>query len=104
LLRQKSFYPIYPPPEQVCIDYEAWNESAQLGTTSPNFFIVSSDLSTFVKEVNGCTCLNTGRLVRGSGFGSYALIQIKPSPTVDEKENSNLNSVIQPVSVTFHKL
>ena len=104
MLRQKSFYPIYPPPEHVCVDYEAWNECAKIDSTNPNFFIVSSDLSTFVKEVNSCTCLNTGRLIRGTGFGSYAFIQIKPSPSVDEKENSNLNSVTQPVTVTFHKL
>ena len=105
MLRQKSFYPIYPPPEQISIDYEAWHEHAQLGTISPNFFIVSSDLTTFVKEVNNCTCLNTGRLVRGSGFGTYALIQIKGNTSVEEKENSNsTSSIVQPITVTFHKL
>ena len=106
LLRQKNFYPIYPPPEHVCIDYEAWNEHAGLGLTCPNFFIVASDLATFTKEVNGCTCLNTGRLVRGTSFGSYALIQIKPSHGVDEKENTNTNASTtrSPIFVTFHKL
>lgn len=112
-MRQKNFYPIYPPPEHVCIDYEAWLDNAQLNTTTcPNMFIVSSDLATFNKEVNGCLCLNTGRLVRGTSTGSYALINVKSGQNCN-KENNDLNtstntqstsSSSSPISVSFHKI
>lgn len=67
---------------------------------TPNILILSSDLSTFNKEVNGCVCINPGRAVRGTNTGTYALINVKAS-TDDDKENKNLSSSI---SVSFQKL
>ena len=48
LLRQRSFYPIYPPPDHVCVDYEAWEKYARLDA-NPHIFITASDLATFNK-------------------------------------------------------
>jgi DNA polymerase alpha subunit B len=79
LLRQKSFYPLYPPPDHVCIDYEAWSKYARIDTP-PSVFIASSDLTTFDKEVNSCHCVNPGRLVKGTSTGTYAQIVISSGP------------------------
>lgn len=106
LLRQRSFYPIYPPPDQVCIDYEAWLKHARI-ETHPDVFIAFSDLATFNKNVNNCVCLNPGRLVRGTSIGSYVQVTVKPSKnkldetTSDTKERSTEHPNI---SVSFHKL
>lgn len=48
LLRQRSFYPIYPPPDHVCIDYDAWLKHAQIDTV-PRVILAVSDLTTFNK-------------------------------------------------------
>ena len=104
ILRQKNFYPIYPPPDHACIDYEAWNEHAELGSTSPHIFIVSSDLASFNKEVNGCVCLNPGRLVRGTSTGSYAIIQVKASDNKEQSDNKENTTSASSISVTFNKL
>jgi DNA polymerase alpha subunit B len=106
LLRQRSFYPIYPPPDQVCIDYEAWLKHARI-ETHPNVFIAFSDLATFNKDVNNCTCLNPGRLIRGTSIGSYAQITLKPSKNKQDEKTSETQarSPVHPnISVTFHKL
>ena len=105
-MRQRSFYPIYPPPDQVCIDYEAWLKHARI-ETHPDVIIAFSDLATFNKNVNNCVCLNPGRLVRGTSIGSYVQVTVKPSKnkldetTSDTKERSTEHPNI---SVSFHKL
>jgi DNA polymerase alpha subunit B len=48
LLKQRSFYPICPPPENISIDYEAWNKYARIDE-HPHVFIAVSDFATFVK-------------------------------------------------------
>ena len=90
ILRQRSFYPIYPPSDQVCIDYEAWAKYARIDT-HPNVFIAVSDLANFNKIVNECVCLNPGRLVKGTSTGAYAQI------TIDSTTENNVN-------VAFHKI
>ena len=79
LMRQKSFYPLYPPPDNICIDYEAWNQHARINRP-PRIFVASSDLATFNKEVNNCNCINPGRLVKGTSTGTYAQLIISASP------------------------
>lgn len=79
LMRQKSFYPLYPPPDNICIDYEAWNQHARINKP-PRIFVASSDLATFNKEVNNCNCINPGRLVKGTSTGTYAQLIISASP------------------------
>jgi DNA polymerase alpha subunit B len=48
LLKQRSFYPIYPPSDNICIDFEALNEYALIDEL-PKVFITASDLTTFNK-------------------------------------------------------
>jgi len=48
LLRQRSFYPICPPLENISIDYEAWNKYARIDE-HPHVFVAVSDFATFVK-------------------------------------------------------
>lgn len=82
ILRQRSFYPIYPPPENVCIDFEAWNKYARINT-HPRIFIAASDLASFNKEVNNCVCFNPGKLVKGISNGGYAKVVVSNKPIVD---------------------
>lgn len=102
LLRQRSFYPIYPPPDHIPIDYEAWNKYARFDKP-PRVFIAVSDLTTFVKDVNNCVCLNPGKLVKGVSTGSYAQIIVK-------QENNNItdkdqeNKAQSNILVSFHKI
>ena len=43
-----SYYPLFPPSEDVCIDYEEFAEHARL-PCKPDVFIIPSDLRYFVK-------------------------------------------------------
>ena len=81
ILRQRSFYPVYPPAENVCMDFEAWNQYARINT-HPRIFIAASDLATFNKDVNNCICLNPGKVVKGTSNGTYAKIVISKKPIV----------------------
>lgn len=51
ILRQRSFYPIYPPPENVCIDFEGWQNHARI-KKMPRIFITASDMANFNKVNN----------------------------------------------------
>lgn len=83
IMRQRSFYPIYPPPESVCIDFEAWHTHARI-EVPPRVFISASDMANFNKEVNNCTCFNPGKLVKGTSNGTYAKIIVSDKPIVVE--------------------
>ncbi|XP_023420163.1 DNA polymerase alpha subunit B isoform X2 [Cavia porcellus] len=48
ILTQRSYYPLYPPQEDMAIDYENFYAYAQLPVT-PDVFIVPSELKYFVK-------------------------------------------------------
>jgi len=91
ILRQRSFYPIYPPPESVCIDYEAWQRYARIDQ-APRVFIAASDMVNFNKEVNNCVCLNPGKLVKGSSNGTYAKIVVSNKPIVVEANKTIIAS------------
>lgn len=47
-LRLCSYYPLYPPQEDMAIDYESFYTYAQLSVT-PDVFIIPSELKYFVK-------------------------------------------------------
>lgn len=46
--RLRSYYPLYPPQEDMAVDYESFSAYAQLPVT-PDVFIVPSELRYFVK-------------------------------------------------------
>jgi DNA polymerase alpha subunit B len=48
ILSQQSFYPLYPPAEEMNLDLELWAKYAALEVT-PHILILPSDLRCFVK-------------------------------------------------------
>uniref|UniRef100_A0A2R8MDI3 DNA polymerase alpha subunit B n=1 Tax=Callithrix jacchus TaxID=9483 RepID=A0A2R8MDI3_CALJA len=76
ILTQRSYYPLYPPQEDMAIDYETFYVYAQLPVT-PDIFIIPSELRYFVKDVLGCVCVNPGRLTKGQVGGTFARLYIR---------------------------
>ncbi|XP_013419567.1 DNA polymerase alpha subunit B isoform X2 [Lingula anatina] len=94
LLTQHSFYPLYPPSDEVNIDYELFDGHAQLPVT-PHLLVTPSDLKQFIKEVHGCCCLNPGRLAKGQVGGTYATVAVQmPSGDGDTKLIQNIAAQI----------
>uniref|UniRef100_A0A2K6UN47 DNA polymerase alpha subunit B n=1 Tax=Saimiri boliviensis boliviensis TaxID=39432 RepID=A0A2K6UN47_SAIBB len=76
ILTQRSYYPLYPPQEEMAIDYETFYVYAQLPVT-PDIFIIPSELRYFVKDVLGCVCVNPGRLTKGQVGGTFARLYLR---------------------------
>ncbi|KAK0138567.1 DNA polymerase alpha subunit B [Merluccius polli] len=88
LLTQRSYYPLYPPVEDVNMDYEKFQSYGQM-PLSPDVLIVPSELRYFIKEVIGCVCVNPGRLTKGQVGGTYGrLLLQRSSPSEDGKRAS----------------
>ncbi|KAJ8246931.1 hypothetical protein GJAV_G00256910 [Gymnothorax javanicus] len=64
MLTQHSYYPLYPPAEEVNLDYERFQLYGQMSVT-PDILIVPSELRYFIKDAIGCVCINPGRLTKG---------------------------------------
>ncbi|XP_039974908.1 DNA polymerase alpha subunit B [Xiphias gladius] len=82
MLTQRSYYPLYPPVEEVNMDYEKFQSFGQMPLT-PDILIVPSELRYFVKDVVGCVCVNPGRLTKGQVGGTYGRLLIQRSTTSD---------------------
>ncbi|XP_036069821.1 DNA polymerase alpha subunit B [Oryzias melastigma] len=78
MLVQRSYYPLYPPAEEVNMDYEKSQSFAQIPLT-PDVLIVPSELRYFIKDVLGCVCLNPGRLTKGQVGGTYGRLLLQRS-------------------------
>ncbi|XP_068596567.1 DNA polymerase alpha subunit B [Brachionichthys hirsutus] len=76
MLTQRSYYPLYPPAEEVNMDYEKFQSFGQLPIT-PDVLIVPSELRYFVKDVIGCVFVNPGRLTKGQVGGTYGRLLIQ---------------------------
>ncbi|PVD26082.1 hypothetical protein C0Q70_13750 [Pomacea canaliculata] len=76
MLQQHSYYPLYPPAEDVNADYEHF-ESVTMPVT-PHVLITPSDLRYFIKESHECCCINPGRLAKGQVGGTYARLVLQP--------------------------
>uniref|UniRef100_A0A3Q2NSA9 DNA polymerase alpha subunit B n=1 Tax=Fundulus heteroclitus TaxID=8078 RepID=A0A3Q2NSA9_FUNHE len=81
MLTQRSYYPLYPPTEEVNMDYEKFQIFGHMPLT-PDVLVVPSELRYFVKDVSGCVCVNPGRLTKGQVGGTYCrlLIQRRATP------------------------
>lgn len=90
ILKQQNYYPLQPPAEDVNIDYTHFEPYAVM-PISPDVLVVPSDLRFFVKEVEGCLCVNPGRLVKGQAGGSYAKLHVKPSKIANNDKSVALN-------------
>ncbi|XP_002731400.1 DNA polymerase alpha subunit B-like [Saccoglossus kowalevskii] len=77
ILTQHNYYPLYPPADEVNIDYEYFDHYAKMQVT-PDVLILPSDLRFFIKDVSGCVCINPGRLTKGQIGGTYGRLLIKP--------------------------
>ncbi|XP_029368460.1 DNA polymerase alpha subunit B isoform X1 [Echeneis naucrates] len=87
MLTQRSYYPLYPPVEEVNMDYEKFEIFAQMPLT-PDILIIPSELRYFVKDVVGCVCVNPGRLTKGQVGGTYSRLLIQHSASEDGKRVS----------------
>lgn len=85
MLTQRSYYPLYPPVEDVNMDYEKFQSYGQMPLT-PDVLIIPSELRYFIKDVVGCVCVNPGRLTKGQVGGTYGRLLIqRPAPSEDGK-------------------
>ncbi|KAG7282040.1 hypothetical protein CRUP_020145, partial [Coryphaenoides rupestris] len=88
LLTQRSYYPLYPPVEDMNMDYEKFQSYGQMPLT-PDVLVVPSELRYFIKEVIGCVCVNPGRLTKGQVGGTYGRLLIQRSnPPEDGKRST----------------
>ncbi|XP_062854567.1 DNA polymerase alpha subunit B isoform X2 [Trichomycterus rosablanca] len=83
MLTQRSYYPLYPPAEEVNMDYERFQHYGQLPLT-PDILVVPSELRYFIKDAIGCVCVNPGRLTKGQVGGTYGRLLIQQNPVQEE--------------------
>uniref|UniRef100_A0A3B4ZWM0 DNA polymerase alpha subunit B n=1 Tax=Stegastes partitus TaxID=144197 RepID=A0A3B4ZWM0_9TELE len=88
MLTQRSYYPLYPPVEEVNMDYEKFQSFGQMPLT-PDVLIIPSELRYFVKDVAGCVCVNPGRLTKGQVGGTYGRMLIQSSATPEDGKRVN---------------
>ncbi|XP_028372260.1 DNA polymerase alpha subunit B [Phyllostomus discolor] len=87
ILTQRSYYPLYPPQEDMAIDYENFYTYAQLPVT-PDVLVVPSELRYFVKDILGCVCVNPGRLTKGQVGGTYGRLHLRRQAADGERRRS----------------
>ncbi|XP_057212581.1 DNA polymerase alpha subunit B [Triplophysa rosa] len=83
MLTQRSYYPLYPPAEEVNMDYEKFQQFGQMPLT-PDILICPSELRYFIKDVSGCVCVNPARLTKGQVGGTYGRLLVQPNPVMVE--------------------
>ncbi|KAJ8337953.1 hypothetical protein SKAU_G00369190 [Synaphobranchus kaupii] len=88
MLTQRSYYPLYPPAEEINLDYERFQMHGQM-PLSPDILIVPSELRYFIKDVIGCLCVNPGRLTKGQVGGTYGRLLIQRGPSLAEGKRRN---------------
>ncbi|XP_050207491.1 uncharacterized protein LOC126656912 [Mercurialis annua] len=100
LLSQRSFYPLYPPAEDVPLDFSLAPEALHIPSV-PDILILPSDMKYFIKvlslggktegeEQKKCICINPGRLAKGEGGGTFAEINYRGSP---DKMNASITGI-----------
>jgi len=83
LLRQKSFYPLFPAPiaskiiDPPLLDV-THNDLARMGAAGADVVIAPSMIKSFAKLVDSTVILNPSFLVRGSLPGTYARMVVHP--------------------------
>jgi len=94
LVDNRNFYPVYPAHDNLPVDW--LNAELQCKMTSlPDILIVSSDLSCFVKTLNGRVFLNPGKLSKGSSGGTYAHLLLN----VGDSEKSQIGCISKIVKI-----
>ncbi|XP_071505215.1 DNA polymerase alpha subunit B-like [Diadema antillarum] len=88
ILTQRNFYPLYPPAEEVPVDYDKFSRFAKMAC-APHLFICPSRLRFFVKEIEGAVCINPGLLTSGQVGGTYARLVIKSQDSVQDSKTDH---------------
>lgn len=76
LARQRSFYPIYPPKEDVPVDISQYKLFEM--ATAPDVLITVSELIPFTEVIDDkFVIVNPGVCIKGKAAGSFASISLK---------------------------
>lgn len=68
----------------------------QIGDSSPDVLLLSSNLKPFVKEVDSVLCLNVGHLSKSTGGGTYAHLVVHPPKEAEgSSEGSGIASRVK---------
>ncbi|KAF5275015.1 hypothetical protein FQA39_LY06952 [Lamprigera yunnana] len=78
ILCQQSFYPLYPPEENMCIDYELLEQYGQLNI-APHLLILPSKLQFFIKCINRSIVINPGKCTKGFVGGTFCKVEVSPT-------------------------
>ncbi|CAN6301501.1 unnamed protein product [Urochloa humidicola] len=79
ILKQQSYYPLYPPAAGVPLDFSLAKEALEI-SSAPDVLLLPSDLAPFVKVLSlgegsdyqkKLICMNPGRLSKGIGGGTF---------------------------------
>ena len=78
LIKQRSYYPVFPPAENVNLDWKFKDQWAM--PCRPDLLIVPSKLREFAKPIldKSILAINPGKLTRDTTGGTYAVIDIEP--------------------------
>ncbi|XP_062381059.1 DNA polymerase alpha subunit B isoform X1 [Sardina pilchardus] len=76
MLTQRSYYPLYPPTEEINMDYEKFQQHGHMPVT-PDVLLVPSELRYFIRDVIGCLCINPGRLTKGQVGGTFGRLLVQ---------------------------
>ncbi|CAL1413478.1 unnamed protein product [Linum trigynum] len=101
ILNQQSFYPLYPPAEDVPLDFSLSPKALHIASPPPDILILPSDMKYFIKvltlggttegeEQKKCICINPGRLAKGEGGGTFAELDYSGSP---DRMNASILSI-----------
>lgn len=125
LLQQRRFYPLFPPfssPSQSSpsgpipvpsVSFAAANLDVgyagltEFGTRVPDIILSPSDMTTFVKVVDGVMVINPGGLSKKAGAGTFVKIYIAPSTddhVTQKQESENENENENDESLVLHKV
>lgn len=78
MFHHRSFYPLNPPPETLPLDVDLLHHFGTLPRV-PNVMICPGDLKPYIRDVNGCVCINPGHLTDYvSGEGTFARVVVHP--------------------------
>lgn len=95
LLQQRSFYPLYPPNEEINLDME---QVESIGGASldirPDVMILPSDLLHFFKDIDGTLAMNPQRLSRGEGGGVFARLKVVPAEKETDTKKFSVSAEI----------
>ncbi|KAI9009826.1 DNA polymerase alpha/epsilon subunit B-domain-containing protein, partial [Gaertneriomyces semiglobifer] len=77
MFRQRTFYPLFPPAlDDACLDLS--HAGALELQATPDVLIMPSRLQQFIRNIDGCVCVNPGSLVKGHSAGTFARFCIWP--------------------------